>query len=162
MKLTTFVLTGAACLALAAVGPAAAAPRAATPPAPAGQALYPETIPGAGLGGVAGAQIVLQDVVRGSGSIGAASFRIEVGSGSTVVYVDPVRSLRFRSLHIGTVRFVDNTAKLQGIGLLNERRVAFTVYAVHNAQPGVDLFHIAWLHRASLGGRVFGGSVFIR
>ncbi|HWX08785.1 MAG TPA: hypothetical protein VNY33_02310 [Gaiellaceae bacterium] len=159
MKLTTLVLTGAACLALAAAGPAAAAPNDATPP---GQALYPETVPGAGLGGVAGTQFVLRHLVRGSGSIGAARFRIDSGRANTVVYVDPSRNLQFRSLHIGAVRFVDNTAKLQGIGLLNQRRVGFTVFAVHNAQPGVDLFRIAWLHAASLGGRVFGGSVFIR
>jgi hypothetical protein len=162
MKLTTLVLTGAACLALAAAGPAAAAPRDATPPEPAGQALYPETVPGAGLTGVAGTQFVLHHLVRGSGSIGAARFRIDSGLASTVVYVDPSRNLHFRSLHIGALSFVDNTAKLQGTGLLNQRRVAFTVFAVHNAQPGVDLFHIAWLHAASLGGRVFGGSVFIR
>ena len=159
MKLTTLVLTGAACLALAA-GPAEAAPRDATPSA--GQALYPETVPGAGLGGVAGTQFVLQHIVRGSGSIGAARFRIDSGPAGAVVYADPARNVHFRSLHIGAIRFVDNTAKLQGIGLLNQRRVVFTVFAVHNAQPGVDLFHIGWLHGASLGGRVFGGSVFIR
>jgi hypothetical protein len=161
MKLTTLVLTGAACLALAA-GPAAAAPRDATPPAPAGQALYPETVPGAGLAGVAGTQFVLQHRVLGSGSIGTANFRVDIGRNNTVVYADPVRNLHFRALHIGSVSFVDNTAKLRGIGLLNQRRVSFTVFAVHNAQPGVDLFHIAWLNGASVGGRVFGGSVFIR
>ena len=161
MKLTTLVLTGAACLALVA-GPAAAAPRDATPPVPGGQALYPETVPGAGLGGVAGTQFVLQHRVLGRGMIGTAVFRVDIGRNSTVVYVDPVRNLRFRALHIGAVSFVDNTAKLQGIGLVNHRRVGFTVFAVHNAQPGVDVFRIAWLHGASLGGRVFGGSVFIR
>ena len=54
MKLTTLVLTGAACMALAAAAPAVAAPRDDFPPAPQGQALYPETVDGAGLTGVAG------------------------------------------------------------------------------------------------------------
>ena len=56
---------------------------------------------------------------------------------------------------------MNNTAKLRGVGLLNHRRVAFAVFAVHNAQPGIDVFHISWLHGLSLGGRVHG-SVFIR
>jgi hypothetical protein len=161
MKLTTLVLSGAACLALVA-GPAAAAPRDATPTAPAGQALYPETVPGAGLGGVAGTQFVLRHRVLGRGTIGTAIFWVDIGRNNTLVYVDPARGLNFRALHIGAVNFVDNTAKLQGIGLLNQQRVGFTVFAVHNATPGVDLFHIAWRHGASLGGRVLGGSVFIR
>lgn len=154
MRVTTFVLTGFACLAL--VGAAAAAP-----PAP-GQALYPETVPGAGLTGVAGAQATVRHVVRGSGSVGSALFTIDVGRGNSVVYFDAARHLRFHALHIGFVRFADNTATLGGIGLLNRHRVAFTVYAIHNAQPGIDVFRIAWLHGVSMGGRVADGSVFIR
>jgi hypothetical protein len=161
MKLTTLVLTGTACVALAAAAPAAAAPRDDFPPAPQGQALYPETVAGAGLTGVAGTQATVHHVVIGKGTIGAALFRINVGQGNSVVYVDSTRKLRFHSLRITAVDFVDNTAKLRGIGLLNDRKVTFSVFAVHNAQPGIDVFHISWLHGASLGGRVHG-SVFIR
>jgi len=155
MKTPTLVTAGLASLTLALAAPAAAAP-------PQGQALYPETIPGAGLAGVAGAQATLNHVLIGRGSVGTARFRIDVGRASTVVYVDPVANLRFRALHVNAVRFVGNSARLRGVGLLNERRVGFAVFAAHNAKAGVDVFRIAWLHGASRGGRVAGGSVFIR
>ena len=134
MKTSTLAAVALASVAFAA--PAAAAP-------PQGEALYPETIPGAGIGGVAGAQATLSHIVIGTGSVGTARFRIDVGRASTVVYVDPATGLRFRALHIGSVDFVDNTARVRGIGLLNQRRVGFTVFAVHNLQAGVDVFHIA-------------------
>lgn len=155
MKTSTLATTALASVALALAAPAAAAPQQ-------GQALYPETIPGAGLTGVAGAQATLSHIVIGTGSVGTARFHIDVGRANTVVYVDPAAGLRFRALHIGSVNFVDNTARVRGIGLLNQRRVGFTVFAVHNFQAGVDVFHIAWLRGASHGGRVVGGSVFIR
>ncbi|MCW2977307.1 MAG: hypothetical protein JWM06_2588, partial [Actinomycetia bacterium] len=77
MKTRILMLTGAACLALAAAGPGASAPRDNLPPAPEGQALSPEIVPGAGLTGVAGAQATIRHVVRGQGLTGAARFRVD-------------------------------------------------------------------------------------
>jgi hypothetical protein len=163
MKITTLALTGVACLALAAAAPAAAAPRDDSPQAPEGQSLYPETVPGAGLSGVAGAQATIRHIVRGTGFTGAALFRVDLNrTMGTVLYVDPIRRLTFTSLKVGSVRYIDNKATLQGVGLLNHRRVAFTAVGVHNQLPGVDVFRIAWNHGAGLGGRVIRGSLFIR
>jgi hypothetical protein len=164
MKITTLALTGVACLALAAAAPAAAAPRDdTTPQAPAGQALYPEVVPGAGLSGVAGAEATIRHTVRGSGFTGAALFRIDLSRpAAKVLYMDPIRKIRFSSLDVASVRFVDNKATLQGVGLLNHRRVQFTAVGVHNELPGVDFFRISWNHGAGLGGRVVSGSLFIR
>jgi hypothetical protein len=162
MTTKSLIAGGAACLALAVAAPAVAAPRDTPLPAPPqGQALSPELVPGAGLTGVAGAQATIRRIVRGTGltDSGAARFRIAPGR---VSYVDPTRNVVFSSLKLASVRFGQNTATLKGIGLLNHRRVPFTVVAVHNALPGVDVLHIAWSHGASLGGRVVAGSVFIR
>jgi hypothetical protein len=159
------MLTGAACLALAAAVPAAAAraPRDTLPPVPKGQALAPEIVPGAGLTGVAGAQATIRHVVRGQGLAGVALFRIDLSRpAAKVLYVDPVRHVTFRSLSLGSVRFVENTATLKGVGILNHRRVPFTAVAVHNQLPGVDVFRIAWSRGTGHGGRVVSGSLFIR
>ena len=154
MKITTLALTGAACLALAAAAPAAA---------DTGQALYPETVPGAGLSGVAGAQATIRHTVRGTGFTGAALFRIDLSRpAGKVLFVDPIRKITFTSLTVASVRFVDNKATLQGVGLLNHRRVPFTAVGVHNELPGIDLFRISWNHGVGLGGRVVHGSLFIR
>jgi hypothetical protein len=158
MKITTLAVTGAACLALA-----VAAPAGADSQAPEGQALYPETIPGAGLTGVAGAEATIRHTVRGTGFTGTALFRVDLSrSAGKVLYVDPVRKITFKSLNVGTVQFVDNKATLQGVGMLNNRRVAFTAVGVHNQLPGIDVFRISWNHGAGLGGRVVRGSLFIR
>lgn len=163
MTTKTLIAGGAACLALAVAAPAVAAPRDAepTPTPPQGQALSPEIVPGAGLTGVAGAQATIRRIVLGKGltESGAARFSIDLGK---VSYVDVTRNVAFSSLTLASVRFGQNTATLKGIGLLNHRRVPFTVVAVHNALPGVDVLHIAWSHGASLGGRVVEGSIFIR
>jgi len=156
---------GFACLALAVAVPASAAPRDTTPAPPEGQALSPEIVPGAGLTGVAGAQATIRRIVRGHGvtAAGTAHFRVDLSKpAADLSYVDVTRHIAFQSLRLGSVRFVENTATLRGIGVLNHRRVPFTVVAVHNALPGVDLFHIAWSHGATHGGRVVEGSVFIR
>jgi hypothetical protein len=163
MKATTLIAGGAACLVLAAAAPAAAAPRDTLPPVPEGQALSPEIVPGAGLTGVAGAQATIRHVVRGQGFTGSALFRIDLGRpAAKVLYVDAARRVTFRSVSLGSVRFVDNTATLKGVGMLNHRRVPFTAVAVHNQLPGVDVFRIAWSHGADHGGRVVRGSLFIR
>jgi hypothetical protein len=163
MKTRILMLTGAACLALAAAGPGASAPRDNLPPAPEGQALSPEIVPGAGLTGVAGAQATIRHVVRGQGLTGAARFRVDLSRpAAKVIYVDPIRHVTFRSLSLGSVRFVENTATLKGVGILNHRRVPFTAVAVHNQLPGVDVFRIAWSRGTGHGGRVVSGSLFIR
>jgi hypothetical protein len=168
MTTKSLIAGGAACLALAVAAPAVAARTGATPgdteptpTPPQGQALSPEIVPGAGLTGVAGAQAAIRRIVLGKGltDSGAARFSIDLGK---VSYVDATRNVAFSSLKLASVRFGQNTATLKGIGLVNERRVPFTVVAVHNALPGIDVFRIAWSHGASLGGRVVVGSVFIR
>lgn len=140
---------------LAAVGVAAfalAGPAAASAD-PGYTALYPETIPGAGLGGVAGATHTIVRLATGHGTVAGVSFAV------SKTHVDYGR---FHSTRIRTVVFGLNAVKLRGIGLIDGRRVAFTAVGVHNALPDVDVFRIAWNHGASLGGRVQTGSVFIR
>jgi hypothetical protein len=165
MTTKSLIAGGAACLALAVAAPAVAGPRDTPPTPPQGQALSPEVVPGAGLSGVAGAQATIRRVVRGQGltSAGMARFRIDLSRPSAKLsYVDASQKLAFSSLSVASVRFGQNAATFKGIGLVNHRRVPFTVVAVHNALPGVDVFRIAWSHGASLGGRVVSGSVFIR
>ena len=120
---------------------------------PGSTALYPETIPGAGLSGVAGASHTIVRQLTGSGLVGATAFRL---TPSTVAFGS------FRSLKVRTAIFGLNAVKLRGIGLVGGRRVSFTAIGVHNARPGIDVFRIAWNHGASLGGVVTSGSVFIR
>jgi hypothetical protein len=152
MRTRTLITSGVACLALVAAAPAAADEFHGT-------ALYPETVPGAGLTGVAGQQATIRRVLRGTGSTATAAFQI----GTTkLVYADAAKNLRFHALRISTVRFGTNDATLTGVGLLNGRRTAFTALAVHNALPGVDTIRISLNKRASLGGRVLNGSIFIR
>jgi hypothetical protein len=131
--------------ALALAGPAAADPGYT--------ALYPETVPGAGLGGVAGTTHTIVRLAAGRGIAGGIPFSI---SKSHVVYG------RFHSTRIRTSLWGLNAVKLRGIGTLNGRTVRFTAVGVHNALPGVDVFRIAWDHGASYGGRVTSGTVFIR
>jgi ABC-type amino acid transport substrate-binding protein len=152
MRCKTLISSGAACLALAAAAPAAADDFQGT-------ALYPETVPGAGLTGVAGQQATIRRVLRGTGSTATAVFTIGT---KKLVFADLTRSLRFQSLKVATVRFGTNDARLKGVGLLNGRRVGFSAVAVHNASPGVDTIRISLGKGASLGGRVLKGSVFIR
>jgi len=115
--------------------------------------LYPETIPGAGLNGVAGASYTIVRQVSGTGLVGGVPFRIspsEVAFGA------------FRSVRVSKVLFGLNAVKLRGTGLVHGRRVAFTAVGVHNALPGVDVFRLAWNHGGSVGGIVTSGAVFIR
>jgi hypothetical protein len=152
MSCKTLFSSGAACLALAVAAPAAADDYHGT-------ALYPETVAGAGLTGVAGQQATIRRVLRGTGSTATATFQVGM---KKLVFVDGSRGLRFNSSTISTVRFGVNDAKLKGFGLLNGRRVSFSALAVHNALPGVDTIRISLNRGASLGGRVLEGSVFIR
>src|SRR4051812_21598818 len=112
-------------------------------------ALYPETVPGAGLGGVSGAEHTIVRQASGHGLVGTAAFTL---SSSRVTYTAAGR--QFRSLRVRTVLFGENAVKLRGTGLLNGRRVAFTAVGVHNALPGVDVFRIGWNHGAAHGGTV--------
>jgi len=62
--------------ALGALALAAPAEAVAFPPVPEGQALYPETVPGAGLGAVAGARHAVVRIVSGRGLAGGAPFSL--------------------------------------------------------------------------------------
>jgi hypothetical protein len=115
--------------------------------------LYPETVRGAGLHGVAGASHTIVRRASGSGRVGSVAFRLTPAQ---------VRFGAFRSLKVTQVLFGLNAVKLRGTGLVGGRRVAFTAVGVHNALPGVDVFRLAWDHGASVGGTVTSGSVFIR
>ncbi len=131
--------------ALALAGPAAADPGYT--------ALYPETVPGAGLGGIAGVTHTIVRFAAGHGTVQSVAFSL---STTRVAFG------RCRSTHASTTLWGLNAAKLRGTGVVNGRTVAFTAVGVHNALAGVDVFRIAWNHGASLGGRVTSGSLFIR
>jgi hypothetical protein len=144
----SLVVTAIAALAVAA--PALADPALADPGS---TALYPETIPGAGLSGVAGASHTIVRQLTGRGAVGGIAFTLT-----------PARVTfgAFRSLRVTRVAFGTNAVRLRGVGLVAGRRVSFTAVGVHNARPEVDVFRIAWNHGASLGGIVTKGTVFIR
>jgi hypothetical protein len=141
--MTRLLAVGVGALALA--GPAIADPGYT--------ALYPETVPGAGLSSVAGATHTIVRLAAGHGTVGGIPFSV---SKAQVVYG------RFHSTRIRAVLFGLNAVKLRGIGLIDGRHVSFTAVGVHNAVPGVDVFRIAWNHGAAFGGRLSTGSVFIR
>lgn len=147
----TKTFTAAALAAFALAAPAAASSN------PGYTALYPETVPGAGLGSVAGVSHTIVRQAAGHGLAGAGSFTL---SATHVTY--SLGSLQFRSLGVPTVLFGQNAVKLRGTGLLNGRRVSFTAVGVHNARPGVDVFRLGWNHGATHGGVVTSGLVFIR
>src|SRR3954469_11708306 len=115
--------------------------------------LYPETIPGAGLSGVAAASHTIVRQATGLGVAGGVAFRL---APSRVQYGT------FRSTIVRSTLFGPNAIKLHGTGLVHGRTVSFTAVGVHNAIAGVDVFRIAWNHGAALGGAVTSGSVFIR
>ena len=145
----TFIAAGLAAFAFAA--PAAAES------GPGYTALYPETVAGAGLSGVAGASHTIVRQASGHGLVGSAAFTL---SSSRVTY--SLGGLHFRSLGVSRVLFAQNAVKLRGTGLLNGRRVSFTAVGVHNSLPGVDVFRLAWNHGATHGGVVTSGLLFIR
>lgn len=124
---------------------------------PGSTALYPETVAGAGLSGVAGAEHTIVRQAAGHGLVGTAAFTL---TANRVTYTRG--GLHFRSLGVRTVLFGQNAVKLHGTGLLNGRRVTFTAVGVHNAGPGVDVFRLGWNHGATHGGVVTSGLVFIR
>jgi hypothetical protein len=115
--------------------------------------LYPETVPGAGLNGVAGASHTIVREASGSGLVGSIAFRL---SPTRVAYG------RFHSVKVSKVLYGLNAVKVRGTGVVAGRRVSFTAVGVHNAMPGIDVFRLAWDHGASVGGIVTSGSVFIR
>lgn len=115
--------------------------------------LYPETVPGAGLGGVAGAQYTVVRQASGSGLVGNVAFRLTTKH---------VAFGGFHSLKVSKVLFGLNAVKVRGTGLLAGRRVAFTAVGVHNAMPGIDVFRLQLNHGASIGGIVTSGAVFVR
>lgn len=139
------ILAASVLAALAVAAPAAADPGYT--------ALYPETVPGAGLAGVAGATHTIVRLAAGHGTVGAVAFSL---SKTHVAFG------AFRSTHVRSLEFGLNAVKLRGLGVVDGRVVSFTAIGVHNALPEVDVFRISWNHGAALGGRVTSGSVFVR
>jgi len=115
--------------------------------------LYPETIPGAGLSGVAGASHTIVRRASGSGLVGSVAFRLTTRH---------VAFGRFHSVRVSTVLFGLNAVKVRGTGVVRGRRVSFTAVGVHNAMPGIDVFRLQLNRGASVGGIVTSGGVFIR
>lgn len=134
-----------------------AAPAAADNGGPGYTALYPETVPGAGLSGVAGASHTIVRLATGRGRVRGGAFTI---GNRHVTFTSG--ALHLTSLAGVQTLFGINAVKLHGAGLLDGRRVTFTAVGVHNATPEVDVFRIAWNHGASHGGVVTSGAVFIR
>jgi hypothetical protein len=120
-------------------------------------------------GGVAAVQKSVLRIVRGSGSvhalgrIGSAGFSVDLrkGPGHKVTYLDLQQQLRFRSLHLRSVRFGTVSATLRGVGLLNGRRERFTATAVDRGKRG-DVFRIAWGGGRSHGGVLLTGGLSVR
>jgi hypothetical protein len=138
------------------------------PPAPPGQALPPEIVPGAGLGGVAGTStarhrvVRAHGVVRGRGGAGSVVFQLDLsrGPGNKLVVQDVLHGVRFHSLRLASIRFGDHSARIAGVGVLDGARVPFVAVAIDNGARG-DVFRIAWRHRASLGGVLVSGNVLV-
>ena len=147
-------------LVVAAVLAFAAPAFADQPPPPQGQALAPETVPGAGLSGVAGVRAARYRTVRATGLVAAGRFRIDfaagpggklvVGSGGATIF----RALRFTSM-----RWTANAVAMRGIGVVSGELVHFTALAVDGAKR--DVFRVDWQHRAALGGPLLQGAVVI-
>jgi hypothetical protein len=78
-----------------------------------------------------------------------------------VLFADSRLHLRFRSLHIASVRFGAHAATLRGNGIANGRRVRFTAVAVDNGARR-DVFRIAWGGGRTRGGVLLEGGLTVR
>jgi hypothetical protein len=127
---------------------------------PPGQPLSPEIVPGAGLSGVAGVRVARFRHVRGAGITSAGRFRIDLAAGPGRKLVLVRRGAQvFRALRITSMRWTDDAVAMSGIGLAGSLRVHFVAFAVDGGSR--DVFRIAWLHHASLGGVLSQGAVVI-
>jgi len=138
-----------------------AAPAFADQPAPPqGQPLPPETVPGAGLSGVAGVRAARYRTVHAAGMVAAGRFRIDfaAGPGAKVVLGSGGATV-FRALRITSMRWTANAVSMTGIGIVSGERVHFTALAVDGV--GRDVFRVDWKHRAALGGPLLRGTVVI-
>ena len=89
-----------------------------------------------------------------------AKFQINLraGPGHKIVYTNPYTETTFRSVRLTSSSFTADTAKFNGIGMLNGERVPFQVIAVaHPRTTGV--FKIAWNGMAGHGGNVTFGRI---
>jgi len=119
-------------------------------------------------GGVAAVEKSILRTVRGAGSVhalgrlGSAVFSVDLskGPGGKVTYVDARRSVGFRSLRLRSVRFGEGRAMLNGVGLMNGRRVTFSAVAVDRGTRG-DVFRIAWSGGSSHGGVLLSGGLAV-
>jgi len=127
---------------------------------PAGQALSPELVPGAGLSGVAGIKATRYRTVRALGVTRAGSFRVDfaAGPGNKIVLVRRGAPV-FRALRFTSMQWTATAVHVQGIGLANGRRVRFSAFAVDGGKR--DVFEVDWQHHATLGGVLTHGSVVI-
>lgn len=133
---------------------------AAKSPPPQGQALAPQTVPGAGLSGVAGVRAARYRTVHASGVVAAGRFHIDfaAGPGAKVVLGSGGATV-FRALRFTSMRWTANAVAMTGIGIVSGERVHFTALAVDGTKR--DVFRIDWKHHAALGGPLLQGAVVI-
>ncbi len=139
---------------------ALAAPALADQAPPPGQALSPETVPGAGLSGVAGVRAARYRVVRALGITSAGSFRVDFGAGpgSKLVLVRRGVPL-FRALRFTSMRWTARAVLIAGVGVADGAQVHFRALVVDGGRR--DVFKLDWGRRASVGGPLSHGTVVI-
>jgi hypothetical protein len=137
-----------------------AAPALADQQPPPGQALSPQIVPGAGLSGVAGIHATRYRTVRALGVTPAGSFRVDFGAGpgNKIVLVRHGAPV-FRALRFTSMQWTANAVHVQGVGLVGNRRVRFSAFAVDGGKR--DVFEVDWQHGATIGGVLQHGFVVI-
>ncbi|HZQ90071.1 MAG TPA: hypothetical protein VFA42_08675 [Gaiellaceae bacterium] len=147
-------------LVVAAVLAFAAPAFADQPRPPQGQPLAPETVPGAGLSGVAGVRAARYRTVRATGVVAAGRFRLDFAAGpGAKLVLGSGNATVFRALRFTSMRWTANAVAMKGIGIASGQRVRFTALAVDGARH--DVFRVDWRHRAALGGPLLQGAVVI-
>ena len=94
-------------------------------------------------------------------SLGKFEINLKAGPGHKVTYVDRTTGTSFHSTKITKLTYTFSAVKIVGLGMVNGRRVSFTVLASDHP-ANVDGFKIAWNHLAAHGGNVLTGNVHIR
>jgi hypothetical protein len=93
-------------------------------------------------------------------SLGRFEINLKAGPTHKVVYYDAFTGLSFHSLSLTTLSYERSAVKINGIGMVNGKRVSFTVIATdHPAYT--DAFKIAWNHMAAHGGNLINGNVHV-
>ena len=94
-------------------------------------------------------------------SLGRFEVNLKAGPTHKVTYTDRTTGLSFHSLSISSLTYTRSTALIKGIGMVNGKRVSFTVIAVDHP-AATDAFKIAWNHQAAHGGNLLTGNVHVR